>query len=232
MSAIRVELEKALKTKQGKKEDYDEYLERLIDDAAEDLSDDEFDGLSTETQKWLNRGTAALDKKKPAQDFPDHEEGEEEEEKPKKGKAKGKAKGKGKAKPEVEEEEEEEEEEEPKKGKAKGKAKEKPKVEEEEVEEEETPKKGKAKGKAKASTKKAPAKKEAAEVSPSRVYAEKVRVLIAQKPNKSCKEIVEICETKGIDLNSKSISNEYSRMHKVLRTLTSKGLIELKGYKG
>lgn len=229
MSAIQKEIEKVLKTKQGKKEEFDEYLERLVDDSAEDLSDDEFGGLSKEAQRWLNAGTTALDKKKPVANFPDAEGEEEEDEKPAKKPAK---KGRGK-KAKVEPEEEPEPEDEPE-----------VEVEEEEEEPEAKPEKKKASAKKKTSTKatkkeaetkkdkKAPAKKEVAEVHPSKIAAEKVRVLIAQKPNKSCKEIVEICETKGIELNPKSVSNEYSRMHKVLRTLTSKGLIELKGYKG
>ena len=117
-SKIQKEIEKAVGTKQSKKEDRDEYLERLVDDSldeTEGLSDDEFKELSKPAKKWLNSGTTALDKNKPVTDFPDLEDAGEEESAPKK-KA-GAKKGKKKAAP-VEEEEVEEEVEKPAKKKA------------------------------------------------------------------------------------------------------------------
>ena len=48
-SKIQAEIEEAVGTKQGKKEDRDEYLERLVDDSldeTEGLSDDDFKELS------------------------------------------------------------------------------------------------------------------------------------------------------------------------------------------
>jgi len=163
MSVIRKELEKAIKIKQNKGEDYQEYLERLADES-DDLSDKKFDGLSKEAQDWLNKAVSALEKNKAVADFPDSESDEEEEEKPaKKGKSKGKKSKK--SEPEEEEDPEEEEEEDPEE-----EEEEDPEEEEEEdpeEEEEEKPaKKGKSKGKGKSSSKGKKSKKSEPEEDP------------------------------------------------------------------
>ena len=191
MSTIKLELEKALDTKKGKKEEYDEYLERLVDDAGADLSDDEFDGLSKETQKWLNKGTSALDKNKPVADFPDVEEEEEEEEKS--SKKKGKSKGK-KAKKEVEPED----------------------APEDDDEEEEAPKKSAKKGK-KAAPKKE--KTEKKDKKPSAIS--RMQFFCCKHPKWDKARVGEKVEKEGYEFSPATLSIQYGATHKIMAIIAS-----------
>lgn len=224
-SKIQAEIEKALDTKKGKKEDRDEYLERLVDDSLDEdegLSDDDFKELSKPAQKWLNQGATALDKNKPVNDFPDLEDAdeEEEEEKPKKkaGKKGKKAKKEEPAEePEEEEEDEEEEAPAPKKGK-KGK-KDKPakkdkkkaapvdEEDDDEEEEEEKPKKKTAK-------KEKPAKKDK---KPSAIS--RMQFFCCKHPKWEKARIGEKVRKEGYEFSDATLSIQYGATHKIMNIL-------------
>ena len=86
-STIEQELLTATKLKTKKKEERQEFLHRLTD-AVQDLDDDDWKGLSTEAQKWVNAGAAAVKtdgEDATIEEFPDledEEEGAQEEESP------------------------------------------------------------------------------------------------------------------------------------------------------
>jgi hypothetical protein len=222
-SKIQAEIEKALKTKQGKKEERDEYLERLVDDSLceeEGLSDDDFKKLSKPTQKWLNQGATALDKNKPVNDFPDLEgdDEEEEEEKPKKGKKAAAKKGKKGKKEEVEPEpededegEEEEEEEAPKKSKKGKKGKKAAPVEEEEDEDEEEEERPKKKAAAK---KEKPAKKDK---KPSAIS--RMQFFCCKHPKWDKVRIGEKVRKEGYEFSDATLSIQYGATHKIMNII-------------
>lgn len=82
MSAIQAELLEATGVKEKKNEKRQEFLHRLLD-KAEDLDDDTWKGLSTETQTWMNEQATKIKKDgedAELDDFPDLEEEESEEE--------------------------------------------------------------------------------------------------------------------------------------------------------
>lgn len=80
-SDIETELLKTTDLKPKKKEDRQAFLHRLVD-AVQDLDDDDWKGLSTEAQSWVNAGASAIkDEGDEAEinDFPDFITTDEEE---------------------------------------------------------------------------------------------------------------------------------------------------------
>ncbi len=214
MSAIQKEIEKALDTKIGKKEERDEYLERLVDDSLcedEGLSDKAFNKLSKPAQKWLNAGATALDKQKPVAEFPDLEDTEDEEAPaPKKGKKGKKGKKAEPADDDGKEEEEEEEEETPapskKKGK-KGKKKAVPVEEEEDEEEDEAPAKKKA------------AKKPAAKKVKKPSAISRMQYFCCKHPKMDKEKIGIKVRKEGYEFSDATLSIQYGATHKIMNII-------------
>ena len=205
---VRAEIEKAVDTKQGKKEAIEEYLERLIDDVNDEdegLSDKQFNKLSKEAQGWLNKGAAALDKNKPVPAFPDaEEEEEEEEEKPAKKGKKGK-KAKKVVEEEPEDEEDEEEDEKPKKKGKKGKKA-------------DTPDKDKKDKPAAKKDKASAAKKEKTAKKPSAIS--RMQYFCCKHPKMDKVKIGEKVRKEGYEFSDSTLSIQYGQAHKIMAILT------------
>lgn len=226
MSAIQKEIEKALGTKLGKKEERDEYLERLVDDSLcedEGLSDEEFKKLSKPAQKWLNAGATALDKSKPVKDFPDVDEEEAEEETPAPKKGKKTAAKKGKKAPVVEEDDEEDEEEEetpaPKKGKKGAKAapkkgKKAPVEEDDEDDEDDEPA-----PKKKAAAKKTAAKKPAEKKVKKPSAISRMQFFCCKHPKMDKEKIGAKVRKEGYEFSDATLSIQYGATHKIMNII-------------
>lgn len=91
MHAFEKELAKKIKLKQDTDEERDEFLERIVKEAAA-LEDDDFEKLSVPLQDWINDATKAKKDKKKITDFAEEDEGDEKA-------ARGGAKAKAKAEP-------------------------------------------------------------------------------------------------------------------------------------
>lgn len=79
MSEIEKEILEVTGAREQKpKEKRPTYLKRIVEKVTE-LEDDDWEKLSTEAQEWANEGAKALNKDKPAPDFPDIEEDDEDE---------------------------------------------------------------------------------------------------------------------------------------------------------